>query len=183
MELILGSIDDALSKGALLPALMTTLTVPDIAGSVDAPGTGSAARYAAWCDAWLTPPASDYYKHGVDGVALYALRCKLLHEGLTDPSAAPASSKSPTAKNMKLIAFNVGTRGVFHLCSSKAASGTIQVILRTEIFCADLVKGARSWLAGKKSDAAAVAILNRVVDIRMSIPGLSNGIPLLCSLV
>lgn len=56
---------------------------------------------------WFVPRFPEYAKHDIDAVGLYALRCKLLHEGLSDPSRARAATQSAAATRKRLIAFNV----------------------------------------------------------------------------
>lgn len=98
MHFILDAIESASRQGHCLPALITALTVPDIAGAIDWPGAGSKSRYAKWIDVWFSPRFPSYLQHDIDGVAIYALRCKLSHEGLTDPSQASASRRSTASR-------------------------------------------------------------------------------------
>ena len=181
MEFILDAIDSASRQGQCYPAVVTALTVPDIAGAVDSPGAGSQARYAKWIDGWFSPRFPMYAEHHVDGVALYALRCKLLHEGLSDPSQAPAASKSAAASHKRLIAFNVGPNISMHLCTTSDAAGASWTILRAETFCSDITFAARDWIATRKSDPAAMQMLKTLVDIRTDVPPLSRGVPLICA--
>ena len=183
MEFILNSIDSASQRGQCFPAVVTALTVPDIAGAVDSPAIGSQARYIKWIDDWFTPRFPAYGQHQIDGVALYALRCKLLHEGLSDPSQAPVASKSPAASHKRLIAFNVGPMGVAHLVTSADSVGDTWTILRAEVFCSNLTATARDWIAARKADPVAMQALQALVDIRMHVPPLSHGIPLICAAV
>ena len=146
MDFILDSIAHACEAGAAFPALVTALTIPDIAGAVDQPGAASTERYAAWLDAFFCVAHPQYVEHGLDGFAFYALRCKLLHEGLTNPSEARAALKSAVGANKRLVAFNIGAGASMHLCTSEDASGWSVTILRTEEFCQDLIAVARTWL-------------------------------------
>lgn len=183
MEFILDAIDSASRQGQCFPAVVTALTVPDIAGALDSPGAGSQARYVSWIDGWFSPRFPTYVEHHIDGVALYALRCKLLHEGLSDPSQAPAASKSAAALHKRLIAFNVGPQISMHLCTSSDAAGDSWTILRAETFCSDVTSAARDWIAARKSDPAAMQVLKTLVDIRMDVPGLSRGVPVICAVI
>lgn len=183
MDFILDSIDSAAQKGQCFPAVVTALTVPDIAGAVDSSGVGSQARYVTWIENWFLPKCPTYAEHQIDGVALYALRCKLLHEGLSDPSQAPAASKSAAAAHKRLIAFNVGPNISMHLCTSADATGDTWTILRAETFCFDITSAARNWLVSRRSDPAAMQILKSLVDIRMDVPPLSRGVPLICAAI
>jgi hypothetical protein len=181
MNFILDAIESAARQGQLFPAVVTALTVPDIAGAVDSPSAGSQARYAKWVEEWFSPRFPAYAEHTIDGFALYALRCKLLHEGLSDPSKAPAATKSAAASQKRLIAFNVGPGISMHLCTSFDASGDSWTVLRAETFCSEITSAAREWIAVRKTDPAAMAILRSLVDIRMDVPPLSRGVPLICA--
>lgn len=181
MEVILNAIENACISGVPFVGVLAALTIPDIAGAVDNPGTRSQARYAQWVDSHFLPHAPAYREHGLDGFAFYALRCKLLHEGLTDPSKAPAAQSSAVGSQKRLVAFNFGPGLVMHLCSATNATGDSWTILRAETFCNDLTRAARAWMHLRRSDAAAAVRLAALVDIRTDVPPLSAGIPLICA--
>ena len=183
MEFILDAIDRASSQGQCFPAVVTALTVPDIAGAVDSPGAGSQTRYVEWIDQWFLPRFPIYKEHGIDGISFYALRCKLLHEGLSDPSQAAAASKSAAASQKRLIAFNIGPGIVMHLCTSRDRWGNSWTILRAEEFCANVTSATREWLTSRKKDPAAMQRLKALVDIRLDVAPLSQGVPLICSAI
>ena len=183
MDFILEAVESTSRHGYSFPALITALTVPDIAGAVDAPGSGSQARYAQWIDEWFSPSFPHYAEHNIDGLGLYALRCKLLHEGLTDPSKAPAAAKSPAAARKRLIAFSVGPGISMHLCTITDRSGDSWTVLRAETFCEEIVTAARKWLVARKSDPAAMMRLRDLVDVRLDVPPISRGVPLICAAI
>jgi hypothetical protein len=183
MEFILDAIERASRQGQCFPAVVTALTVPDIAGAVESPGGGSQARYVKWIDGWFSPKFPTYREHQIDGVALYALRCKLLHEGLSDPSQAPAASKSAAASHKRLIAFNVGPAVHMHLCTGSDGVGDTWTILRAETFCFEITSAARDWISARQTDPAAMQMLKTLVDIRMDVPPLSRGVPLICAAI
>jgi hypothetical protein len=101
MDLILASIERAVHSGVFFPAIVTALTVPDIAGAVESPGQGSTRRYVVWFDQFFAGSHPLYGQHGIDGAVMYGLRCKLLHEGLSSPAAAPVAAKSTMAPARK----------------------------------------------------------------------------------
>jgi hypothetical protein len=183
MDFILSAIDSASRQGQWIPAVVTALTVPDIAGAVDSPGGGSQARDVKWVDDWFSPRFPKYLEHHIDGVALYSLRCKLLHEGLSDPSQAPAAKKSAAASHKRLIAFNVGPGISMHLCTSSDAAGDSWTILRAETFCSDVIAAAKAWMGARTTDPAAMQTLAALVDIRVDVPPLSRGVPLICAAI
>jgi hypothetical protein len=183
MDFILDAIESTSQHGHSFPAIVTALTVPDIAGAVDTPNAGSQVRYAKWVDDWFSPSFPCYAQHHIDGFGLYALRCKLLHEGLTNPFKAPAAAKSSAAAHKRLIAFNVGPGTSMHLCTSTDASGDTWTILRSETFCEEIVAAARKWLVTRKADPAAMKRLRDLVDVRLDVPPLSRGVPLICAAI
>ena len=77
MHFILNAIESAVQQGQYLPALVTALTVPDIAGAIDSSSAGSQSRYAKWIDDWFSPNFPSYLHHDIDGLAIYALRSTL----------------------------------------------------------------------------------------------------------
>lgn len=182
MHFILNSIESASQQGHCLPALITALTIPDILGAIDSPGAGSQQRYAKWVNDWFSPSFPGYLQHDIDGLAIYALRCKLLHEGLTDPSQAPAARRSPASKK-RLIAFNIGPDIVMHLLTREDAAGDSWTALRAEVFCSEIVDAARSWLKSRENNLSAMQALNALVDVRKDVPPLSQGIPLICAAI
>jgi len=183
MEFILAAIDSASRQEQSFPAVVTALIVPDIAGAVDLPGGGSEARYVRWIDTWFSPRFPLYVEHEIDGAALYALRCKLLHQGLSDPSQARAARKSALASRKRMIAFNIGPNISAHLITSSDAFGDTWTILRADEFCSDITSTARDWIASRRSDAAAMQALKSLVDVRMDVPPASRGIPLICAAI
>ena len=182
MEFLLKSIMHASQSGCHLPAVVTSLTVPDVAAAVDA-GITNRKHYADWVDNWFVPAFPAYAKHGIDGLALYSLRCKLLHEGLSSPSQARAAQGSPAAAHKKLIAFNVAGNMFMHLITSKDASGDTWTGLDARRFCEEMVTAGRNWMTNRASDPAAVARLAALVDVRMDVPPISSGIPMMCAAI
>ena len=183
MQLILESVDHACAQGAIFPAIVTALTIPDIAGSVEHPDLLSGPRYVRWLDQWFAPSNPSYMQHGVDSHALYALRCRLLHQGATDPSGARSAQKSAAAAAKRLIAFNFGPGISMHLCTSHSSTGESMTILRGETFCAEMTAAARAWQEARASDAAVMKRLQALVDIRFDVPPLAKGLPLICAQV
>ena len=184
MDFILGDIERASQQGALFPAIVTALIVPDIAGAVDSPGAHSQTRYTEWVEKWFAPRFPEYAKHDIEGIGLYALRCKLLHEGLSDPSRAPpAAAQSAAAARKRLIAFNVDPVISMHLCTRTDANGETWTVLGAEIFCEEIICVARSWLAARKTEPAAMARLQSLVDVRSDVSPLSRGVRLLYAMI
>jgi hypothetical protein len=182
MDFLLKSIEHASQSGCHLPAVVTALTVPDIAAAVDA-GVTNRKHYAEWVDKWFAPAFPTYAKHEIDGLALYSLRCKLLHEGLSSPFQAPAAQGSAAAAHKKLIAFNVAGNGYLHLMTTKDTAGDTWTALDARRFCEEMVTAGRNWMASRANDRAAVLRLAALVDVRLNVPPLSRGIPMICAAI
>lgn len=183
MEFVLQSVEHAARTGSHLAAVVTALTIPDIAGAVETPGEGSKKRYADWIDKWFVSSFPSYTQHHIDGLAMYSLRCKLLHEGLSSPSDAPAAAGSHAASHKRLIAFNVGGNIVMHLVTSKDKQGDTWTALNTQKFCGEMIIAAQKWMASKSGDAVAMDRLRALVDVRMNVPPISVGVPLICAAI
>jgi hypothetical protein len=182
MDLILQSVEQAVAAGCLLPAVITTLTIPDIAGAVDDPDSRSQTRYVSWLDKHFASKFPAYKGHGIDGTTLYALRCKLLHEGLTSPSAAPIAREAATTKRKRLVAFNVSEGLTVHLSTTTDGVGDEWTVLDTAEFCRDLVAAARSWLSSLAPDSTSMGRLSMLVTVRQGVPGLLE-VPVICASV
>jgi hypothetical protein len=86
---LLAQTKSALEAGAYMPALMTTLTVPDICGALGSDdGRASGSKYRAWLVDWFKLNAGTPYAAAIEADAaarLYAFRCSLLHQGSSHP--------------------------------------------------------------------------------------------------
>ena len=112
MKLLIESIRSAIGKDCLIPALMSSLTIPDAMGQLLYPnlvldnGKRAAGRqYAKWFDNWA---ANDFLFSGgppnegetipgqiFNGKMCWKLRCSLLHSGDYDvPVDAPGKDES-----------------------------------------------------------------------------------------
>lgn len=160
--------------------VITSLTVSDIAAAVDK-GRTSRNDYASWVDVWFVKAFPTYTKHGIDGLALYPLRRKLLHEGLSSPSEAPAAQGSTGASHEKLIAFNIAENVRLHWGTCKDPSGDTWTVLDARSFCDEMVTAARNWMATR--DAPALERLAALVDVRWEVPPLLSGIPVICAAI
>ncbi|MGV3577834.1 hypothetical protein [Brevundimonas sp.] len=145
-------------------ALPIALTLPDICGAVDDPGSGrSKARYIAWWDTymarhyWVRPDADEYpqwepftYLPGTDA---YALRCAYLHSG-TD------SVEGPTTIHSRIRFLGPPTAGRF---GYDEANKTLNVGL--EQFVEWVCLAVEQWLTDRAHDDTAQARLRGLVTI------------------
>ncbi|HGM7062055.1 TPA: hypothetical protein ACKP7Q_000391 [Stenotrophomonas maltophilia] len=180
MQFMLDQIRLSAKAGAVFPAVVMALTIPDIAGAVDSGTTvRSNKRYREWLDAAFYTRNPRYLDHGVDGHCLYAVRCKLLHEAASDPSTSEAANYSAATRQKKLVGFYCVAQGTFHLITAHMGAES-RTILDGRTFCEEMVTAADEWLAGKLNDPSALRLIQAMVDVRMEVPGLSRGLPVVC---
>ena len=107
MKLLVESIRNAVEKGCLIPALMSSLTIPDAMGQrlypdlvLDNGKRAAGRQYAKWFDSWAANDflfSDDLSNEGettpsqiFNGKMCWKLRCSLLHSGDYDvPVDAP----------------------------------------------------------------------------------------------
>lgn len=180
MRFMLDQIQLAAESGAIFPAVMMALTIPDIAGAVDSgSGVRSNTRYRAWLDSVFFKLHPRYSQHGIDGHCLYGVRCKLLHEALSDPSTSEASKYSEMTQRKRLVAFHCSDTSTFHLITTNFGSES-RTLLDGKLFCSEMVAAGRKWLESKVDEPDADALIQAMVDVRMEVPGLSKGVPVIC---
>ena len=146
---ILGQIDRSLATDLYYLALFGSLTIPDIAGALEAPnGEASGDRYKEWYERWVRPRFRENVQQllaarGINtltrvenpltGDACYRFRCSLLHQGSTQHPKSPYS---------RIIFIEPGaTTNVIHY-------GTLNDALCIDVpsFCREVLAGAKLWL-------------------------------------
>ena len=70
-----------------------------------------------------------------------------------------------------------------HLLTSEDAAGDSWTVLRAEVSCSEIVNATRSWLKDRENDPTAMQALNALIDVRMDVPPLSRGVPLICAAI
>ncbi len=147
-------------------ALITALTLPDIAGWVDSPCDFSSKRYAAWFKRFVQPK----YTHQIgpkkvehvflSGNDCYALRCAILHEGrdvITDQKAKDALDRFQFLAPPKSL--------LVHMNQSDT-----RLQLQVDCFCQDVVDGVLEWLTQlPKSDGNLQARLEEITHIQTEV--------------
>lgn len=119
-------------------ALAGALTVPDIAGAIDAAGgRATGPRYIAWFDQWASaafPPAGvpGHNAPTLTGQRCYWFRCGLLHQGLTE---------QPDPGVERILFIEAGGN-VFH-------NNIFNQVLNLDVrlFCTSITAAARAWMA------------------------------------
>jgi len=103
----------------------------------------------------------------------------MLHNGSTDPSAAPAAKHSSGVSQKRLVAFNHGRIGAsVSFMNVHYPDGDNMTILRAEIFCEHMIAAAREWMKGLEGKA--VHRLEALVDLRAVHPSL-GGFRVICA--
>lgn len=157
---ILRQADAALRARLYLPALFTTLTLPDICAAIGSDdGETSGPRYRAWVDTYLPV---------YESAELYRLRCRLLHQG---------TAILRNAKNPIRYFFVEPGHGSIHRIILVANFGTCAAALDLEIFVAEVSQAVRSWLAWGPKRADFSHRLWDVIQRRPSLPGVIAGVP------
>src|SRR5687768_8735608 len=103
MDKLIDSVELAIATENWYAALMTAITLPDIAGKIEFPNAHSQKRYADWFERYMR----DKYKF-LSGDDCYALRCSLLHEGVSRISHQRAK------EILDDFQFNIPRPGIFH---------------------------------------------------------------------
>lgn len=143
MNHLLESISQAVEQQNWYCALSLALALPDICGWLETLNPKSGERYIDWFERYVGPAyirevGPLHCKHVfLSGRDCYALRCAFLHQGREDISSQKVQETL--------------TRFRF---SAPPASGLIhrnqinsQLQLQVDIFCYEMIAGARKWLA------------------------------------
>ena len=147
MLVLTSAVDEALGASNWYAALITALTLPDIAGRIDDPVARSRARYERWVESHLSPGYTLFVgpsrtpRKLLSGGDCYALRCKFLHEGSHDTSTAPAKD---ILEGFQFLAPRAEMPG---LQIHRNHVGT-KLQLQVDLFCRDICAAVHTWLAG-----------------------------------
>ena len=149
MRPVLDQIERSLDTRLYYLSLFAGLTVPDIAGALEAAdGEATGDRYKAWYERWVRPrfaegvqrlfasrgiTAAPTIENPLTGDACYRFRCSLLHQG---------SSQHPKSSYSRIMFIEPGaTSNVVHY-------GVMNDVLCIDLlaFCREVLAGARLWL-------------------------------------
>lgn len=195
MHTLLNQIEASLKIEQYYLSLFTSLSVPDIAGALSSEnGEASGQRYATWYEQWVRPRCNeikaasipDYipdtmrqfmkkqnFVNPLTGSACYHFRCSLLHQG---------SSQHPKSPYKRIIFIEPrSTRSAVNADIS-AHYAIIQDALSIDLnlFCKEVIAGARMWLEHIKTDSNYIRNSERFA--RRYDNGLSpyiNGVPVI----
>ncbi len=142
MRELLDQIDEARTTRLYYLSLMATLTLPDIAGALDAEdGQASGERYKNWYDEWVKPRYPENVAAAGGGAVenpltaadCYYFRCSLLHQG-----------RSQHQKSQFERIIFIEPRAVPGTIHYARMEGALCIDLPT--FCSEVISGARLWL-------------------------------------
>lgn len=163
MKFLISSIRDALKKGCLIPALMSSLTIPDAMGQrlypelvLDNGKRAIRRQYARWFDDWAAsnflfpddgPDKNGPYQNQIfSGEMCWKLRCSLLHSGDYEvPIDAPGQDESFDYD----YKFELVLHGCNALCSSWSSPKNGERMTKNVVFRVDVAS-----LASSLCDAA-----------------------------
>jgi hypothetical protein len=148
MNELIQSVKLSLATGNWHGALITTLTLPDIAGKIDSKIPSSNERYAAWFDKYV----GNNYKSKIgaqqvehiflSGNDCYALRCSYLHEGTSEITHQRARD---VLEDFKFVSPPKSSKVHCNQLNTKLQ-------LQVDIFCKDILDGISQWLIDIKND-------------------------------
>ena len=129
MKDLLEQVERGLQSNLYYLSLFAALTIPDICAALSsADGETTGPKYMAWFDKYVAPR----YKGTVNGQICWFYRCSVLHQG---------SSQHPKSPYKRII-FLEPSGNILH---NNILNDALNIDVR--IFCADIVAGARAWLA------------------------------------
>jgi hypothetical protein len=133
---LLDEVEAALDSGLYRVALLTALTIPDIAGALDAPdGVANGARYVAWFDTWAAPRFERFGAQVITGEDCYQYRCVLLHQG---------RGSHPKSRYRQSIFVLPKAGNIMAPVTMQTKSDS--VVLDVPDFCRSLTHAASDWL-------------------------------------
>ena len=89
MRTLIAQTRKALDADLYYLALLSALSIPDIAGALGSDdGRASGQRYAAWYETWVRPRLKEnrHRENPLSGEACYGFRCAMLHQGRSQRS-------------------------------------------------------------------------------------------------
>jgi hypothetical protein len=162
MKQLIDSVESSLNSENWYAALITTLTLPDIAGKIDYPITGSNKRYADWFDKYVGDKYKSKLGHPsvehtfLSGNDCYALRCSFLHEGKSEITEQRAREV------LDDFVFVVAPKGSLIHCNQSGKKLQLQI----DAFCNDILDGLRQWIKDIEQDLMKQIALNALLEIQ-----------------
>jgi hypothetical protein len=134
-------VEDAVNHGLYYVALFGALALPDICGAMEtSDGKATKTRYISWFDRYVAPKYTTRSTTTLSGTDAYYFRCSMLHQGRTRHS-------SSTYSRILFLEPGQYQNGPHNNVMNDALN------IDVSTFCADVVEGARSWLAAAEHSA------------------------------
>ena len=149
IEKILASLEISLKSNAYYSALITDLILPDICGEIEYGNANSKERYIKWFNEYLYKYYNNRgYNNQVNFLLAencYALRCSLLHQGITN-----IENQRSKQGSLSKIYFHTNNYYLGHCNLDCDSIEGLQ--LNVERFCFDVIKAVRTWLEAISQD-------------------------------
>jgi hypothetical protein len=137
--------------------------LPDICGKIEYKDKTSRDRYVDWFNKYLYVKYNNRgYNNKVNFLVAencYALRCSLLHEGITDIDKQKAKQGKLNKIHFHTNAFDKGHCNLD--CDSIEG-----LQLNVTIFCRDVIEGVNNWLDDIKNDKKKVKEIGLLMKIK-----------------
>ena len=158
MRIFLTSLQRCIEDQNWPAALCLALTLPEMAGAVEAPEAAPQKSYADWFDKWVgrkyRTPLLLGQQTFLSGADCYGLRSAMLYHA----QDAPDSHRHKTFQSYDKFIFTLDPEA--H-CTRKNQ----RLHLHMARFCRDVEDGCEAWLASVKKDTRKAALLERSVKI------------------
>ena len=127
MEFLLKEIEQALDSGLYFIALQSTLSLPDICGTLQSSnGIATKNNYITWYDTYAKEPG----RFAMSGEDCYYFRCSCLHKGTT---------QNPNSSYKRILFILPGSiPGVWH---NNIIEGALNIDIK--IFCSNIISSVR----------------------------------------
>lgn len=138
MEEFTDQIEKALVQNNFLIALFSCLALPDICGAISSDGRSGSQKYKQWFDTYVAKK----YNHFFNGSQCYALRCSLIHQGLTNHNKL----------GYKKVIFLDPSMSENIFLHNNIINDAFNIDIRQ--FCQDILDGVSEWSKDHQSDSS-----------------------------
>lgn len=141
MEELLNQIEKSLDAALYMIALQSSLTLPDICGSLEYPSQGVGKRYITWYNNYyheIVHHNLPGYKQPLTGEECYYFRCSFVHQ----------ASTSHKKFGFDEIAFldPSGHSSIHNVTLQNSINGKKYICIDVDLFCRSMVSSVRNWL-------------------------------------
>lgn len=150
---LLNDIEKTLNKGFYYTATIACLTLPDICGALEYKGIENIGkRYTCWYRKYTEPFERESHMNQeempwLSAELVYAIRCRLLHEGLPEPDPTKISQKENKVTRLKIRFYDSSRLSSSSLDSSK---NIIEYEINAVYLCKVLLNSAKRYYKSNK---------------------------------